>query len=303
MSDKGKSSRKKVETCGTCDKAVTNTDCGVLCEMCEVWFHTGCQKVSEELYEILRQGQVSVHWFCNSCNRRVVQLVKSVAKLEAKQEKIEAAVNTVKDNVRKLGDELGKELSGIKQEIQRVEKSMEVLQEEFDNMVTRKINEFKESLSQGQNEAVDKDDVLEAVEIERRRMNLVIMGVTEEEKDKEAVNEILTKLIGNKVSASISSVERLGRKTGKIRPIRVVLNNLDVRYELLCKSKDLSKIDEFRKVFIMPDLTRKQQVQDKKLRDIVKELRDNGEKQVRIKKGKVIKVVNGREEIVFPPAS
>ena len=180
---------------------------------------------------------------------------------------------------------------------------MEVLQEEFDNMVTRKINEFKESLSQGQNEAVDKDDVLEAVEIERRRMNLVIMGVTEEEKDKEAVNEILTKLIGNKVSASISSVERLGRKTGKIRPIRVVLNNLDVRYELLCKSKDLSKIDEFRKVFIMPDLTRKQQVQDKKLRDIVKELRDNGEKQVRIKKGKVIKVVNGREEIVFPPAS
>ena len=145
MSDKkAKTSRKKVEPCGTCDKAVTNTDCGILCEMCETWFHISCQKVSEELYNILKHEPDRVHWFCNSCNKRVVQLVKSVAKLEARQEKLEAAVNTVKENVKKMGDELGKELLGIKQEIQRVEKSMEVIQEGFDNMVRSKINEFKE---------------------------------------------------------------------------------------------------------------------------------------------------------------
>ena len=44
----------------------------------------------------------------------------------------------------------------------------------------------------------------------------------------------------------------------------------------------------FKKVFITPDLTRKQQEVDKKLRDKLKELRTNGSDEYRIKRGKIV---------------
>ena len=57
----------------------------------------------------------------------------------------------------------------------------------------------------------------------------------------------------------------------------------------------------FKKVFITPDLTRKQQEVDNKLRDKLKELRTNGSDEYRIKRGKIIfKNLQGAEEVVYP---
>jgi hypothetical protein len=55
-------------------------------------------------------------------------------------------------------------------------------------------------------------------------------------------------------------------------------------------------------MFISPDLTRKQQAYDKELRTQLKKFRDDGETDVRIKFGKIVKNNRGgREEILFQP--
>ena len=114
------------------------------------------------------------------------------------------------------------------------------------------------------------------------------------------IEDMFGRLVGQRGVKSILSVERLGQKKDKIRAVRVVLSNTDTKYEILSKAKDLSKIEEYKKVFVAPDLTRKQQEEDKKLRAKLKELREAGDAEVRIKKGKIIKNVDGTEMVIFP---
>ena len=43
--------------CGTCDKVVKDHKNGLQCDMCDMWFHCGCEKVSAEEYELLETGE------------------------------------------------------------------------------------------------------------------------------------------------------------------------------------------------------------------------------------------------------
>ena len=45
----------KVEKCRDCNKVVSDTDAGILCELCESWFHATCQKISEDVYAFLKK--------------------------------------------------------------------------------------------------------------------------------------------------------------------------------------------------------------------------------------------------------
>jgi len=55
-------------------------------------------------------------------------------------------------------------------------------------------------------------------------------------------------------------------------------------------------------MFISPDLTRRQQALDKELRMQLKKFHDEGETEVRIKFGKIVKNNRGgREEILYQP--
>ena len=127
------------------------------------------------------------------------------------------------------------------------------------------------------------------------------MGVKESDGDKEVIDDILGKLAGPRILSNITSFERMGRKSEKVRPIRVTLKNMDTKYDILSKAKNLKNQEEYKKVFVVPDLTRKQQEEDKKLRNKLKEIRDSGDKDVRIKKGKIVKNLNGAEVVIFPP--
>jgi len=46
-------SNKDLVRCGHCNKPVTDKDSGVLCQMCETWYHTSSEGISDELYEVL----------------------------------------------------------------------------------------------------------------------------------------------------------------------------------------------------------------------------------------------------------
>ena len=52
--------------CGACKEPVTWNDKGVMCETCDTWYHTGCQKIGDTTYAQL--GLSSIAWVCLKCN-------------------------------------------------------------------------------------------------------------------------------------------------------------------------------------------------------------------------------------------
>jgi hypothetical protein len=161
---------------------------------------------------------------------------------------------------------------------------------------------------------VVKEDVAEALEIEKRKHNIVFHGIKEtivplesvvsgdleKSPDQEMVEELLKAGLRLDASRHIEEVQRIGRyQEGKTRPLRVKVKTLEARTEILKRAKDLKGTDEFKHVFIAPDLTRKQQEIDKNLRDKVKQFRQEGHSNVKIKQGKAIKNEPGMQVVVL----
>ena len=79
-------------------------------------------------------------------------------------------------------------------------------------------------------------------------------------------------------------------------------NTQESRNNVLKRAKDLKDSNEFKRIYVSPDLTRKQQLIDKDLRDHVKQFRQDGQENVSIRGGKVVKNAGGRQEsILYDP--
>jgi len=55
---------KEDNKCRGCLKAVLEQENGVMCEICNNWYHCKCQGISDQLYRILNQYGTELHWFC-----------------------------------------------------------------------------------------------------------------------------------------------------------------------------------------------------------------------------------------------
>ena len=47
-------------------KIVGNNENGIQCDICNLWYHRECLKLSEEEYRIQRRNEMS-KWFCEKC--------------------------------------------------------------------------------------------------------------------------------------------------------------------------------------------------------------------------------------------
>ncbi len=155
-----------------------------------------------------------------------------------------------------------------------------------------------------------KEDLLEDMEVDKRKLNLIVKGVPEnksEDGDYEFVEEMFTNLIGGqKASKVIEDMERMGRYTkDKKRNIRVMISNSEAKRLILTKAKELKNKTGYEKVYVTPDLTRKQQEDDQKSWARLKELREQGRTDVWIQKGKVVKKgEKGKDmEVIYDPRS
>jgi len=73
-----------------------------------------------------------------------------------------------------------------------------------------------------------------------------------------------------------------------MRPIRIKLNDVEDKRRVLNRARNLKKVAGFEKVYIVPDLMKVQQEEDKKMRDEVKRLREEGDSTARISKGAIV---------------
>ena len=134
----------------------------------------------------------------------------------------------------------------------------------------------------------------ETLEIERRQGNLIFHGVKEEDND-DGVRHLIEEILGSGLNLDpnrhIEEVCRIGKRASdKIRPVCIKTKSKERKAEILQRAKQLKNHVSFKRVFITPDLTRKQQEADKKVRDKLKVLRTNGnEEEYRINCDKIVK--------------
>jgi hypothetical protein len=277
---------KDKEICGDCNKVVHERDKGLFCEVCDFWYHAKCQNVSSETYVFL-QKNTGLHWYCKSCDKGVSKLLHSMSLIQKRQDMLEG------------------ELTGMKADISEMRTSIKELDTKMECMIEAKLCE---SITEKVDEKVDvkvkvmSAKVEEEMEIERRKYNLIFHGVKESETmaDSDIIKNIVANGLKLDPNRHIDDVMRIGKTvSGKIRPIRITARSFESRKEILLRAKDLKSDDMHKTVYITPDLTRKQQEIDKKLRDNLKRIREAGEPTAKIHSGKVIKNVEGNQVVVL----
>jgi hypothetical protein len=142
--------------------------------------------------------------------------------------------------------------------------------------------------------------VNEGLERDKRKMNLVLMGVPEErDNEAEFIREVFKALLDEGERPKYTIMERVGRVGDKMRPVRVAIDDWAQRRKLLSKAKILKNISGMERIYIAPDLTRKQQEDDKVLRDKVKGFRSAGEQKVRIERGSIVAGEGEEKKVLY----
>lgn len=293
MSRKGSTNNQ--ELCGDCEKGVGSKN-GIRCKMCETMYHIKCQGLPDGISEIL--GIEAVHWYCKCCNKKAVPILQSIIKLEKKHEQFQEDIKEVNNNLTNINAEMGKMFASFANMDARIKELEMLLKENSDKNLNHSNFEFLRTDAP----LCNREDIVEEIEINKRKMNLVVMGISEDSNMGGKVAEIFASLVEN-TKELIVKCERIGIQKGeKPRPTRVVLNDINVRNKILKCASTLAKTETYKQIFIVPDLTLKQQAKDKELRDKVKELRNSGHQEVRIKRGEVISRIEGRDVVLYPPS-
>ena len=170
------------------------------------------------------------------------------------------------------------------------------LEDKMDEKINQKFKSSEKEILQNVNNEID-----ERMERFKRRNNLIIYGLEENGKkdreeaqkiDEDKVKKILLEL---EITVARLNIARLGRdaKTdGKPRPVKVELENEAEKYKILKKASNIrsTNVEEFKKIVISGDMTLKQRELDKNLREELKERRMNGERNLKIRNGKVVEI-------------
>ena len=111
-------------------------DVGILCELCDTWYHAACEGVSDEAYRILSMIE-EIHWFCKKCNSHAVKMlkmIKSFGKLQDRVSSLEEHKMETDKEIKKIKDTLeGIESVTVKQEVMsRFEESQTDTEEEIE---------------------------------------------------------------------------------------------------------------------------------------------------------------------------
>jgi len=64
--------------------------------MCKHWFHTVCEDIEDEEYEVLsRHTKGKIHWYCTVCNDSSVEILRLVKNLQEKVQQTETKLEII----------------------------------------------------------------------------------------------------------------------------------------------------------------------------------------------------------------
>lgn len=177
-------------------------------------------------------------------------------------------------------------IDGLDKRCKEIERQCSESHAKFDE----KINDIKKTYYENMQEMMQEMD-----QRMHRNANIMIFGLSEpsegtveERKDRDSftVESLLTRM---EVEVSSVKSHRIGKpRIDRPRPLRVTGLSLSEKTEILRKARSLKGNDEFKSVFLNSDLTPRQQYEAKCLRVELRRRRENGERDLTIRNGKII---------------
>lgn len=139
--------------CGQCKHGVGDDDNGILCENCEVWYHTGCEKVGKELYVALQKNR-DQPFFCRQFKPKVRNAIKENRELKKemsefikqlsdfKRERIKELSTNIKESIQELKSDMINEVKNKVIEELKEEKEMEEKKTTWSYIIYQKLAEM-----------------------------------------------------------------------------------------------------------------------------------------------------------------
>ena len=263
------SSEAEVSNCAKCKNEVAEK--GLQCEFCMKWFHPQCVGVASKNYDWICKMS-NLHWFCDLCNSdRLMEEFSNFRDFRVQHQKLEEKICNLSN---------------------RLNKSEELIQK-IDRQMSKSVN-----LAQCSNDDVSNrisDIVKEELEIEKRKLNVCVSGLNCEPGTDDVL--IFKKLCMDSLglpqlaSKDIVSVRRVGQGpaqiNGKPSNLIVQLSSSQLKKDILMNSSKLKDSASTRSIFISQDLTRRQQLKSKALRDELKRRQAGGERVI-IRNGAIV---------------
>lgn len=267
----------------------------VFCDgLCQAWAHRKCIGLSKQLYKVISEsGDI---FLCSYCSLACYQ--KEIADLSEKIKMLSSQAAQLKSpNLSLNTDESG-------------DKGVHTCSPMNVDLVDQSnTGQSQPTPSQNQPQVTPPQDISKIVttvlseekEKEKQRLNLILHNLKESpesnpQKRKECDIEETKKLFQNHlgVRVGVTNATRIGKKnddTNKPRLLKVTVNSTREKAEVLRNCTKLRNKDnpaEIQSVYITPDLTPKEQKENKALRNQLAEL-NKSEKLYKIKNGKIVR--------------
>lgn len=248
----------EVWNCKICKKDYSEeSDRVVQCEYCSEYYCGKCLSLTKAEYDSFKNP--SLHWFCPSCEEKVMKSLRTDREVEQRcsefMKQMEGRIKTLEDEMKtKVNSNQVKDIvnsvidkSGSKQTNIDIEKSVE-----------KKVSEIRDS--------------------SRREKNIMIHGVTESQDKTPAVRKRADTLFVSELARYLDSeselegmenVVRIGKKKEdavRPRPIKVTLNSVDNKKRLmknLVKLKEANDSSPYYKISVTHDMTQAEREQNK----------------------------------------
>lgn len=299
-------------SCSECAIDIGDDARALQCERCltgkEKWKCADCLGLTDELYDLLvSTDRHGLHWFCNNCEAVVLEghsdnMDRMLAAVDEMGKSLMEAVN---DTHRKFEEKLNlvsKEKSKETELLNKLEERLCQLETNHTPVEIAEIQQIAIKVDELNHNLDIESTRAEEAEIQKRSTSVIIHGISESSSDdtdqRITDDSVLIAAMMHELDADDVKVEkliRLGKRPSstddKPRPLKMIVDSVDKKVKIIRKAKNLrsQKEGDWTKVVIHQDLTPRQREARKKLVQELKTRTQNGENDLIIFNGKVVK--------------
>ena len=201
-------------------------------------------------------------------------------------------------------EEIAKMLQNIQADIANSKKEMKEMEHNIKESINKNIDEkflfFETKTKQLETKIEQQQKSIEILDKQLRKKNVIFFGIEEKEKGYENLLSIVLDIINNimKISCQkweIEHVNRMGKISGKVRPVVVTITTTSRKIELLKKKKSLDGTNIYMKEDFSPSVLQKR----RELQEDLKREREAGKKVV-LRYDKIVTLKTQKSEANIP---
>ena len=265
----------------SCGGEVKDNEDALLCQWCNEWRHLGCTSTT----------RADFAWYCSVCQPIVKENLKVFGQMRRDLDEAKVRVRNVETKV-----------VNVEGRVEKLEQRDGVLEGKVDEL-KNKVFDVHQTIENVVNVKLE-DAMKEESEKTRKRANIMIHNLPEisstdvEKRKRWGVRECV-KVFNEYLGVATEQQEvvravRMGKRddTGnKPRLLSVTLNSVGKKFDIISKAPKLKTASEegIKKLFITRDMTLKERNEERKLRDELRKRRDEGETDLMIRRGKIVK--------------